>query len=367
MAAAAADLNNPRWFAQNNHQTAGFVGTAYQTIQTPIMRICNGQRLTLAVPVAKKRKRKEKIIENQINSIHWHNDKNGECAGLYQTISGGGDTWIAGTVTALDLQKFERRKKDMNIHYIIRTFAAKQPTGHFPCPCCGRDSMDTRSALRNALSRRADIYVCNRCGVEEALEDAMGAKEKPMQGWFIARHPETFGVKVTAADKEQQSPPPLFSADEIDYLMQCVSEDILYHKDNLEKATQMDRFDEVKDSAESIQFATCVMEKLHGLLPSTDKVPEEAPASSNNSSPFFQSMIAGLPIEPTPDYSMWTDGETILCKTAEIANSVADLVEATEKAAGNDITCVTGYYDPEEDGANGESDRYTGWHYVDIG
>ena len=34
-------------------------------------------------------------MENQINSIHWHDDKSSECAGLYQTIPGVGDTWIA--------------------------------------------------------------------------------------------------------------------------------------------------------------------------------------------------------------------------------------------------------------------------------
>lgn len=34
-------------------------------------------------------------MENQINSIHWHDSENGEYARLYQTVPDGYDTWIA--------------------------------------------------------------------------------------------------------------------------------------------------------------------------------------------------------------------------------------------------------------------------------
>lgn len=44
-------------------------------------------------------------MENQINSIHWHDAENGECAGLYQTIPGGGDTWIATIEKVCDTEK----------------------------------------------------------------------------------------------------------------------------------------------------------------------------------------------------------------------------------------------------------------------
>ena len=49
------------------------------------------------------------------------------------------------------------------------------------------------------------------------------------------------------------------------------------------------------------------------------------------------------------DYSdgdVWSDGEMILCKTKEDADT-------------------TGYFDTGEDARRGEEDRYTGWYYVD--
>lgn len=49
---------------------------------------------------------------------------------------------------------------------------AKQKDGEFNvCPRCGRKSMRDK-LLHNALSRRADIYVCDNCGMVEALRDA---------------------------------------------------------------------------------------------------------------------------------------------------------------------------------------------------
>ena len=37
-----------------------------------------------------------------------------------------------------------------------------------PCPRCGRDEMN-EDVHRNALSRHADIYVCDNCGTAEAM------------------------------------------------------------------------------------------------------------------------------------------------------------------------------------------------------
>lgn len=58
----------------------------------------------------------------------------------------------------------------------------------------------------------------------------------------------------------------------------------------------------------------------------------------------------------------WSDGEKVLVRDEAKANALADLIDA---AAGYGITC-TGYYDPEEDARLNLTDRYTGYHYVDI-
>lgn len=70
------------------------------------------------------------------------------------------------------------------------------------------------------------------------------------------------------------------------------------------------------------------------------------------------------------DYSdgdIWSDGgyETY-CKTESAANAISDLLWQLYASAGENVTVVTGYYDPEEDRLNGEEDRCTGWWYVNI-
>jgi hypothetical protein len=68
-----------------------------------------------------------------------------------------------------------------------------------------------------------------------------------------------------------------------------------------------------------------------------------------------------------PAENIWSNGDEILCKTEEVADALADMLECLYKAQGEDVLINTGYYDPIEDERNGEVDRYTGWWYVDIG
>lgn len=56
----------------------------------------------------------------------------------------------------------------------------------FPCPRCGHDRMD-KIATRNALSRRADVYICDSCGTEEALLDAAGKDPLPLNEWSMVK------------------------------------------------------------------------------------------------------------------------------------------------------------------------------------
>ena len=56
------------------------------------------------------------------------------------------------------------------------------------CPRCGTEP-DCYDHQQQALSRRADILICNRCGTEEALEDIAwgGHQNKPLADWAIVK------------------------------------------------------------------------------------------------------------------------------------------------------------------------------------
>lgn len=70
-------------------------------------------------------------------------------------------------------------------------------------------------------------------------------------------------------------------------------------------------------------------------------------------------ILDALPKEPTEGTKYWTNGDVILCKTDDAANTIADFLESL----GLDPT--TGYYDPVEDAESGEADALTGYYYVD--
>ena len=56
---------------------------------------------------------------------------------------------------------------------------------HMPCPRCGRDTMKD-SIHTNALSRHADIYICDECGTAEALLKFM-SNPLPIREWACFR------------------------------------------------------------------------------------------------------------------------------------------------------------------------------------
>lgn len=59
---------------------------------------------------------------------------------------------------------------------------ARQLAGEdMPCPRCGRKTM--KAAIHtNALSRHADIYICDQCGTDEAMLDFM-RNPLPIEDW----------------------------------------------------------------------------------------------------------------------------------------------------------------------------------------
>lgn len=57
------------------------------------------------------------------------------------------------------------------------------------CPRCGRKVNREYSSQLQALSRRANILICNRCGTEEALEDIAwgGHNNLHLADWAIVK------------------------------------------------------------------------------------------------------------------------------------------------------------------------------------
>ena len=80
---------------------------------------------------------------------------------------------------------YETFCKELDATRKIQRFAPLQRKYHWPCPRCGRWVMNSDPA-RNALSRRAQIYICDSCGTSEAIEDFTG-KVTPLASWDIAK------------------------------------------------------------------------------------------------------------------------------------------------------------------------------------
>lgn len=51
----------------------------------------------------------------------------------------------------------------------------------YPCPRCGRP-MKT-PARSNIISKQANVYICWECGLNEALQVAMGESMLPLAQW----------------------------------------------------------------------------------------------------------------------------------------------------------------------------------------
>lgn len=81
------------------------------------------------------------------------------------------------------------------IEKVISNWKKAQDAGvYLPCPRCGKLCMDEESATRNALSRRAGVYICDKCGREESDEDMSANKGAAMSlnEWFAVK--EVFGI-----------------------------------------------------------------------------------------------------------------------------------------------------------------------------
>ena len=85
--------------------------------------------------------------------------------------------------------KLNFKETDEDLRKRLADLKVRQEAGeHMPCPRCGRDAMKTASYI-GALSRQADVYVCDQCGQDEALR-AMRQTPLSLNEWacFISKH-----------------------------------------------------------------------------------------------------------------------------------------------------------------------------------
>lgn len=78
--------------------------------------------------------------------------------------------------------------------------ARQQKNEHMHCPRCGADTMKN-PVHTNAMSRVADIYICDACGSAEAMLAFMG-QEYPLTSWsaFQPSKPESDFKELSASD-----------------------------------------------------------------------------------------------------------------------------------------------------------------------
>ncbi len=71
--------------------------------------------------------------------------------------------------------------KECNAKAALERFARVQKDHRFACPRCGQWTMKERT-FTNALSRHADVYICDQCGTDEAIRDLTG-QTTPLSQW----------------------------------------------------------------------------------------------------------------------------------------------------------------------------------------
>ncbi|HPJ02486.1 MAG TPA: hypothetical protein PKU80_06575 [Candidatus Limiplasma sp.] len=86
-------------------------------------------------------------------------------------------------------------------HQTLLNLKVQQQNEHLPCPRCGKDTM-ADNVNRNALSRQADIMVCDVCGTSEALLAVKG-EQLPIGEWACMR--PTVDFKTLSGDQVWES------------------------------------------------------------------------------------------------------------------------------------------------------------------
>lgn len=139
-------------------------------------------------------------MENKSWTVTYRNRDNGQritCTVFAQDRQkaqemAGADEQIGGC-EAWEVESVEPHEETL-ARILVSEFAEKQQGGHFACPRCGKMTMDAEIVTRNALSRRATVYICDSCGMQEALEDMMDSIT-PLTAWALVAAPENWRME----------------------------------------------------------------------------------------------------------------------------------------------------------------------------
>lgn len=97
---------------------------------------------------------------------------------------------VSAEMKKAGLPSFDEFTEQIQFQDVIRQFASVQREGHFACPRCGNHRM-ADNPIRNALSRAADIQICDECGMDEAIRDFTG-DPLPNREWDIMKNPQNY-------------------------------------------------------------------------------------------------------------------------------------------------------------------------------
>lgn len=102
-------------------------------------------------------------------------------------------SWDGGgsLAVAYGADRCHKIRTEAEVLTTLEHYGRRQPDEDARCPRCG-DIMFGPKA-RHALSRRACIIVCDRCGMEEALEDAGTMEKQPLLEWAAVKIPQVGG------------------------------------------------------------------------------------------------------------------------------------------------------------------------------
>ena len=106
------------------------------------------------------------------------------------------------------------------------------------------------------------------------------------------------------------------------------------------------------------QITTAIVEDADGVLRECFANGLHFIIREDYAAQIIQKIAESLPNTPGRIWS--EDGDEILTENKQLAESIADLFDAIY----GEQTVNTGYYDPEEDGRDGETDERTGYWYV---
>ena len=85
----------------------------------------------------------------------------------------------------MSFEEFCVELNELNAKAVLERYAMTQAEIPAACPRCGEHAMSD-TITHNALSRRAHIYICDACGMAEAIEEMKGQR-LPLSKWSLIR------------------------------------------------------------------------------------------------------------------------------------------------------------------------------------